>query len=67
MPRSQVLTAHPLIGTDEVADALSVSPRTVRRLAERRMISHRRIGGQIRFSEDDIEEYLATSRVCMTP
>ena len=56
-----------MIGTEEVAATLSVSPRTVRRLAKRRVISHRRVGRQIRFSEDDIEEYLATSRVSMTP
>ena len=56
-----------MIGADEVAETLSVSPRTVRRLAERRKISHRRVGRQIRFSEDDISEYLATSRVSMTP
>ena len=53
-------------GPVDAAKKLGVSPRTVRRLTQRQAISHCRIGGQIRFTDQDIDEYLKRSRVSMT-
>ena len=42
---------------------MAISPRTVRRLAASKVIGHHRIGGQIRFTDDDINEFLSRTRV----
>ena len=52
--------------TWDVADAapiIKVSPRTLRRMAERREIGHFRVGRRLLFSDQDIAEFLTKSRV----
>jgi excisionase family DNA binding protein len=47
----------------EAARLIKVSPRTLRRMAERREISHFRVGRRLLFSDQDIAEYLSRSRI----
>jgi excisionase family DNA binding protein len=50
----------------ECAKALRVSPSTVYSLAKERRIAHRRVGvgrGRLLFTEQDIQEYLASCEV----
>jgi excisionase family DNA binding protein len=47
-----------LYTTKEIAEAWSVNPETVRRLAARREIRFVRIGAELRFPESAIREYL---------
>jgi excisionase family DNA binding protein len=47
----------------EAAQILGISPRTVRRLAEHREIGHCRVGGQLRFSDLDMTEFVMKTRV----
>jgi excisionase family DNA binding protein len=48
---------------EEAASLLKVSPRTLRRMAERREIAHFRVGRRLLFSDHDIAEFLTKSRV----
>jgi len=51
-----------LITVEEVAKRLSVVPRTVRRLIDRRELPAHRIGRTVRISEDDLERFIRGSR-----
>jgi excisionase family DNA binding protein len=46
------------IGVRTAARYLGVSERTIRRLVASRAISHRRVAGLVRFTNEDIEDYL---------
>jgi excisionase family DNA binding protein len=48
-----------LYTTEEVAEILKVSPRTIRREREDANLNFIRIRGQIRYREEDIKKYLA--------
>ena len=48
-----------LYTTEEVAEILKVSPRTIRREREDANLNFIRIRGQIRYREEDIRKYLA--------
>lgn len=47
-----------LITTDELSTLLAVSKSTVYRLIDNREIAFRKVGGSIRFAQEDIQEYL---------
>ena len=47
----------------EVAECLRVSPTTIYRLTEKRVLPFIRIGGQLRFQKSDVLAYLAGQRV----
>ena len=47
---------------EQLADRLGVTERFVRRLIAERRVPHRKLGKLIRFSEDDISEWLETTR-----
>jgi excisionase family DNA binding protein len=49
---------QPLLDTNGAAAILGVSPRTLSRLVSSGAISHRKIGRQVRFAQDDISEYV---------
>jgi excisionase family DNA binding protein len=51
-----------LLSYQEVADLLGVSKRTVKRRTDARMIPFHRVGAQVRFTWDDVERYLASTR-----
>jgi excisionase family DNA binding protein len=53
---SKLLTMH------EVASCLSVSPKTVQRLIERRELQTYRISRVVRISEQDLRAYVALQR-----
>lgn len=48
---------------EQVAQRISVSPRTVRRLIFERRVRHLRIGRLIRLYEPDVDEFLAKAIV----
>lgn len=54
-----------LLTIREVADALQVSEKTVRRLVNRGDLSGFKVGdrGQVRVKQEDLEAYLETQRV----
>jgi len=52
-----------LMTTDEAAEFLALSARQVRRLVAERRIAFRRLGTRVRFSLDDLNEYIEASRV----
>lgn len=56
-------TTDNLISPKELAKYLKISQATIYRLIERRKITFLKIGGSLRFSKSDIEEYLRDSRV----
>ena len=47
---------------DEVAEALNVSTKTVRRRVDAEELHAHRIGRQLRFSQEDFASYLAARR-----
>jgi excisionase family DNA binding protein len=47
---------------NEVANALSVCPKTVRRLITARMLRHHRVGRAVRVSEEDLRGYVNSTR-----
>lgn len=47
---------------DEVAEALNVSRKTVKRRVDAKELHTHRIGRQIRISQEDFASYLATHR-----
>ena len=52
-------TALPVLWTEsEVAEYLAVNPETVARERRRGQLPYRKIGGQIRYTDGDIREYL---------
>lgn len=54
-----------LLTLQEVADALQVSGKTVRRLVKRGDLAGFKVGdrGQVRVKQEDLEAYLETQRV----
>ncbi|HKK54303.1 MAG TPA: helix-turn-helix domain-containing protein [Patescibacteria group bacterium] len=56
-------TIQKLYNIDELSDLLSVSKITIYRLVESRSISFYKIKGCIRFSENDVLEYLDKNRI----
>lgn len=52
-----------LLTLDDVATLLRVSKTTVYRLVERRELPFCRVGRSLRFTAQDIDEYLRTRRV----
>src|SRR5947209_3060836 len=57
-----VLTLPRLLDEDQVAEALGCSPDTVRRERKRRRLGFTRIGGRIRYAEDQVAAYLSNQR-----
>jgi excisionase family DNA binding protein len=53
----------PLIGIDEAAARLGVTPRFVRRLVDERRIPFHKIGKYVRFDPADIDHYISRGRV----
>jgi excisionase family DNA binding protein len=54
--------ARRLLSVDDIATAMAISPKTVRRMIARgELISHR-IGKLIRVSDEDLATYLKLSR-----
>jgi excisionase family DNA binding protein len=49
--------------TDEVAQRLGVCEHTVRRLAESGVLPAYKIGAQLRFKSEDVENYFNAARV----
>ena len=52
-----------LLTITEVARLLKISVSTVRRLQSARILPFVKVGGSVRFAKNDIESYLARSRV----
>lgn len=52
-----------LLTIKEVADLLKVSVASIRRLQQGRKIPFIKVGGSVRFSKTDIEDYLKRIRV----
>jgi excisionase family DNA binding protein len=55
--------ATPCLDTQDVADFLGVSTRTVDRLRESGALTFRRVGHQVRFVPQDVADYLDRIRV----
>jgi excisionase family DNA binding protein len=53
----------PLVGIEQAALFLSVTPRMVRRLWTLRQLAGVKVGRLVRFSEDDLSDYIARQRV----
>ena len=55
---------HPpaMFSIAQVAKAVNLSTRTIRRCIERGELRIYRLGGQIRISQDDLSAYLAKNR-----
>jgi excisionase family DNA binding protein len=56
-------SCSPIHSVDDAAHYLGVSTRTIRRLVASRAISHRRVGGLVRFTQDDLQNYVERSLV----
>jgi excisionase family DNA binding protein len=52
-----------LIGVEEAAERMGISPRTVRRLVQQRRIRHLRFGRLIRLNVWDVDSYLTNVTV----
>ena len=52
-----------LYTVQELADYLSVKPQTVYAYVNQKQIDHRKIGGNVRFSETDIERFVKKKAV----
>ncbi len=57
------LTKDKLITPDDLADILQISRPTVYRLIEKRAIPFYKVGGSVRFCQQDIQDYLNKSLV----
>ena len=58
---------HRLLTTEEVAERLSVSPRFVRKLVERRQLSQVKLGRSVRFDPDLLDrEITALTETSLT-
>jgi excisionase family DNA binding protein len=53
----------PLLSIPEAAKLLGISESTMRSHVSCRRIAHRRIGGSIRFTEQDIQSFVEESKV----
>lgn len=52
----------PFLTVQEVADALAISDKTVRRMMKRGELKRHKVGRQVRISEYDFRAYVALSR-----
>lgn len=52
-----------MLTIEQAAQRLGVSPDTVRRLIREGALGANKIRGQLRISEKDLEDYLASTRV----
>ncbi len=52
-----------MLTIDQAADALSVSPRYVRRLVFEKRIPYSKFGKHVRIARADVESYIEASRV----
>ena len=53
----------PLQDLKSAAAMLGISPCTLRRAVRAGKVPHRRLGGMIRFTEDDLAEYVESCRI----
>ena len=51
-----------LLSTYDAAERLAISPETLRRMCRRKAITFIQVGSEYRFSQWDIEEYVASRR-----
>ena len=51
------------LNVDEAAGYLETTKRNIYRLAEQNRLAHHRIARQLRFTEDDLEDYIQARRV----
>jgi excisionase family DNA binding protein len=58
---------EPYLGVPEVCDQLGVRPHFVYRLAASRQLGHVRFGKLLRFTQADIDDYVARQRVEAQP
>lgn len=63
MPIGSSPTIEQLLTLADVARSLNISQISVRRLQQRRRIGFHKVGGSIRFTKNDIESFLAKTRV----
>lgn len=54
---------EPLLTPDKLAEYLGVSKTTVYRLIEKRAMPFYKIGGALRFKQEEVIEYVKNSRV----
>ena len=52
-----------LITPEELADIFKISKSSIYRLIDKRQIPFFKIGGKLRFSKDDVSEYLNNVRI----
>ena len=57
------MTEGLMLTIEEVADKLSISVMTVRRMVERGEMPAYRLGGQFRFKESEVDSYVDSQRV----
>ena len=57
------LPRKPRYGIDEAAYILCVSPRTVRRLIEYGRLPAAKIGGQVRISMEELDQFIENSKI----
>lgn len=55
------------LSVDEAATLLGLKPNTVYRLAKRRQIPCRKVGGRIKFTEADLEAWQAAQKAAIPP
>ena len=51
-----------MLSKKDVAEKLNVSTRTINRLIEREEIYYHRIGNVLRFTQEDIDDYLRRTK-----
>ena len=61
------VSTPPLLDVNGLARRLGVTVRFVRRLVEERRIPYLKVGRFVRFDPDEIERWLAATRVEMQP
>lgn len=54
---------NPLLTKDDVCEKLNIPPGTLRHIMERRELPYVKIGGCVRFSEDDIQDYVMRMKI----
>jgi excisionase family DNA binding protein len=62
MPRDSLARHLPNRDAEDTGDMLGVSSRSVRRLAARRELASHKVGGLLRFSQADIEDFIHRTR-----
>ena len=53
----------PIITRPEAAKYLRLSERTIDELRANKSLAYHKVGGKVRFSKNDLDEFLARSRV----